>query len=165
MQLLQKSLRPEFLNRVDEVLVFHPLSKGSLHRIVEVQFERLVRDNLLRNGMDARITAAAKDWLADQGYDPVFGARPLKRLMLKAIVNEISSRIVITSYSIHYTKLYEARRHTVEKAVHFALQIHHLVDGVPAYDCHGIIPPKWVGSVKRFFARSPVVYSTAVPNV
>ncbi len=94
MQLLQKSLRPEFLNRVDEVLVFHPLSKGSLHRIVEVQFERLVRDNLLRNGMDARITAAAKDWLADQGYDPVFGARPLKRLMLKAIVNEISGRIV-----------------------------------------------------------------------
>jgi ATP-dependent Clp protease ATP-binding subunit ClpB len=92
--LLRKTLRPEFLNRVDEVLVFHPLSKGSLHRIVEVQFERLVRANLQRNGMDGSITAAAKDWLAEQGYDPAFGARPLKRLMLKEIVNEISGRIV-----------------------------------------------------------------------
>jgi ATP-dependent Clp protease ATP-binding subunit ClpB len=94
LQLLQRTLRPEFLNRVDEVLVFHPLSKGNLHRIVEVQFDRLVRANLRRAGMDARITAAAKDWLADQGYDPVFGARPLKRLMLKTIVNELSLRIV-----------------------------------------------------------------------
>jgi ATP-dependent Clp protease ATP-binding subunit ClpB len=94
MQLIQKTLRPEFLNRVDEVLVFHPLSKGNLHRIVEVQFERLVRANLQRSGMDAAITAAAKDWLADEGYDPVFGARPLKRLMRRAIVNEISNRIV-----------------------------------------------------------------------
>ncbi|MBE0645782.1 MAG: ATP-dependent chaperone ClpB [Bacteroidetes bacterium] len=94
MRLLQKTLRPEFLNRVDEVLVFHPLSKGNLHRIVEVQFERLVRANLQRSGMDAQITPAAKDWLANEGYDPVFGARPLKRLMLKAIVNEISNRIV-----------------------------------------------------------------------
>ncbi|MBR9979316.1 MAG: ATP-dependent chaperone ClpB [Bacteroidetes bacterium] len=92
--LLRKTLRPEFLNRVDEVLVFHPLSKGSLHRIVEVQFERLVRANLQRNGMDGVITAAAKDWLAEQGYDPAFGARPLKRLMLKEIVNELSGRIV-----------------------------------------------------------------------
>ena len=94
MQLIQKTLRPEFLNRIDEVLVFHPLSKGNLHRIVEVQFERLVRANLQRSGMDADITAAAKDWLANEGYDPVFGARPLKRLMLRAIVNEISNRIV-----------------------------------------------------------------------
>ncbi|MDX9757756.1 MAG: ATP-dependent chaperone ClpB [Bacteroidota bacterium] len=93
-QLLRSTLRPEFLNRVDEVLVFHPLSKGSLHRIVEVQFERLVRANLHRNGMDAEITPAAKDWLAEQGYDPVFGARPLKRLMLRTIINELSARIV-----------------------------------------------------------------------
>jgi ATP-dependent Clp protease ATP-binding subunit ClpB len=94
LQLLQKRLRPEFLNRVDEVLVFHPLSKGDLHRIVEVQFERLVRAALVRQGFDGTLTARAKDWLADKGYDPVFGARPLKRLMLKEIVNRISGELV-----------------------------------------------------------------------
>ncbi|MCB2203291.1 ATP-dependent chaperone ClpB [bacterium] len=98
LQLLQKTLRPEFLNRIDEVLMFHPLSKGHLHRIVEVQFERLVRASLKRQGMDATISAAAKDWLADQGYDPVFGARPLKRLMLREIVNRISAGIIRGDY-------------------------------------------------------------------
>ncbi|MDT8324211.1 MAG: ATP-dependent chaperone ClpB, partial [Bacteroidota bacterium] len=98
LQLLQKTLRPEFVNRIDEVLMFHPLSKGHLHRIVEVQFERLVRASLVRQGMDATITGAAKDWLADQGYDPVFGARPLKRLMLREIVNRISTGIVRGEY-------------------------------------------------------------------
>ncbi len=96
--LLQKRMRPEFLNRVDEVLVFRPLSRGDLHRIVEVQFERLVRFNLQRQGMDGVITGAAKDWLAEQGYDPVFGARPLKRLILKDIVNAISAGIVRGEY-------------------------------------------------------------------
>jgi ATP-dependent Clp protease ATP-binding subunit ClpB len=98
LQLLQKRMRPEFLNRVDEVLVFRPLSRGDLHRIVEVQFERLVRDNLQQQGMDAQITGTAKDWLAEQGYDPVFGARPLKRLMLREIVNAISTGIVRGHY-------------------------------------------------------------------
>ena len=99
LQLLQKTLRPEFLNRVDETLMFHPLSKGHLHRIVEVQFERLVRSSLQAQGMDATITAAAKDWLAEQGYDPVFGARPLKRLMLKEVVNRLSAGIIRGEYT------------------------------------------------------------------
>ncbi len=98
LQLLQKRMRPEFLNRVDEVLVFRPLSRGDLHRIVEVQFERLVRFNLQRQGMDGKITPEAKDWLAEQGYDLVFGARPLKRLILKDIVNAISTGIVRGEY-------------------------------------------------------------------
>ena len=108
MQLMQKAMRPEFLNRVDEVLVFHPLSKGNLHRIVEVQFERLLRENLRRNGMDAEITGAAKDWLAEQGYDPVFGARPLKRLMLKLVVNELSGRIVRGEFAKGMTAVIDA---------------------------------------------------------
>lgn len=99
LQLLQKTLRPEFLNRVDETLMFHPLSKGHLHRIVEVQFERLVRSSLRAQGMDATITAAAKDWLAEQGYDPVFGARPLKRLLLKEVVNPLSTHIMRGEYA------------------------------------------------------------------
>ena len=92
--LLQKRLRPEFLNRVDEVLVFHPLSKGDLYRIVEVQFERLVRRALLRLGYDATLTGRAKDYLASKGHDPIFGARPLKRLITREIVNAVSARIL-----------------------------------------------------------------------
>ncbi len=92
--LLQKRLRPEFLNRIDELLVFHPLSKGDLHRIVEVQFERLVAASLQRGGLQASITAQAKDTLAQKGYDPVFGARPLKRLVVKEIVNALSVKIL-----------------------------------------------------------------------
>jgi ATP-dependent Clp protease ATP-binding subunit ClpB len=94
LQLLRHRLRPEFLNRVDEVLVFRPLSRGDLHRIVEVQFERMIQDNLQRQGLDGMLTPRAKDWLAEQGYDPAFGARPLKRLMLKEIVNALSTRIL-----------------------------------------------------------------------
>jgi len=94
MELLQKRLRPEFLNRVEEVLVFHPLSRGDLHRIVEVQFERLVQSALRRQGLQALCTPAAKDWLVQHGYDPIYGARPLKRLMLKEVVNRISTMIL-----------------------------------------------------------------------
>ncbi len=94
LRLLQKQLRPEFLNRIDEALVFHPLSKGHLHRIVEIQFERVIRAALRRQGLDADITLQAKDYLAAKGYDPVFGARPLKRLMTRELANAISSRIL-----------------------------------------------------------------------
>lgn len=92
--LLQKSMRPEFLNRIDDVLVFHPLSKGDLHRIVDVQFERLVRGALKRQSLDAELSPRAKDYLASKGFDPVFGARPLKRLIMREVVNAISTRIM-----------------------------------------------------------------------
>ncbi|RMF57044.1 MAG: ATP-dependent chaperone ClpB [Calditrichaeota bacterium] len=94
LQLLQKTLRPEFLNRVDEVIVFHPLTREHIHRIVDIQFERMVRAALKRQGLDAELTEAAKDYLTRQGYDPVFGARPLKRVMLRQIINEVSRRIL-----------------------------------------------------------------------
>ena len=97
--ILRRSLRPEFLNRVDEVLMFHPLSRMDLYRIVDVQFDRLVRAALRRQGLDGEITEAARAFLAEQGYDPAFGARPLKRLMIKLVVNELSSRIVRGEFS------------------------------------------------------------------
>ncbi|MBN1446752.1 MAG: ATP-dependent chaperone ClpB [Bacteroidetes bacterium] len=118
LQLLQRTLRPEFLNRIDEVLMFHPLSKGHLHRIVEVQFERLVRANLKSQGMDAEITPAAKDWLADKGYDPVFGARPLKRLMFKEIVNRMSAGIVRGEFEKGMTITVDAGAEGLEFRVH-----------------------------------------------
>jgi ATP-dependent Clp protease ATP-binding subunit ClpB len=94
LQILKQKLRPEFLNRVDEVIMFHPLSREDIHRIVSIQFERTVRKTLLRQGLDCTLTERAQDYLADKGYDPVFGARPLKRVMQKELVNEIATRIL-----------------------------------------------------------------------
>jgi len=92
--LLKKKLRPEFLNRIDDILVFNPLTKGNIKKIVDILFERHVRSALLRQEMDAKITEAAKQHFADQGYDPIFDARPLKRIMQKELINEISTKIL-----------------------------------------------------------------------
>lgn len=94
LSLLRQRLRPEFLNRIDETIVFHPLTKAHIRQIVDIQFERSVRTALMRQGIDAELTDAAKDYLAQAGYDPVFGARPLKRLMQRGLINEISTRIL-----------------------------------------------------------------------
>ena len=94
MQMLQRKLRPEFLNRVDEIIMFHPLTREHIHRIVEIQFNRMVRQALQRQKLDAELTEAAKDYLTEKGYDPVFGARPLKRLIQKEVVNALSQRIL-----------------------------------------------------------------------
>jgi len=94
MQILMQKLRPEFLNRVDEMIVFRPLAKEQIHQIVSIQFERTVRKTMQRQGLDGKLTERAKDYLAGKGYDPVFGARPLKRIMQKELVNEIATRIL-----------------------------------------------------------------------
>ncbi len=94
--MLQKRLRPEFLNRVDEILVFHPLTKEDIYRIVDIQFRRLVQEPLQRQGLTAELTDEARKYLTDKGYDPVFGARPLKRLILKEVVNALSAEILRT---------------------------------------------------------------------
>ncbi len=79
---------------LDEVIVFHPLTRENIHQIVSIQFNRLVRAALLRQGLDAQLTDAAKDYLSAQGYDPVFGARPLKRIMQRQIMNEFAKMIL-----------------------------------------------------------------------
>jgi ATP-dependent Clp protease ATP-binding subunit ClpB len=93
-QLMRRTLRPEFLNRIDEILVFKPLTKEHIREIVDILFQRHVRSALLRQGMDAELTEAAKQHFSDEGNDPVFGARPLKRLMQKELTNEISTQIL-----------------------------------------------------------------------
>lgn len=92
--MVRRRLRPEFLNRVDEIIMFHPLSKAHIRNIVDIQFKRLIEKVLQRQGIAATLTDAAKDLLAEQGYDPVFGARPLKRLMQRQIINELATRIL-----------------------------------------------------------------------
>ena len=94
LQIMQKQLRPEFLNRIDEIIVFHPLTREHIHHIVDIQFERMIRSALQRQGLDAELTEHAKDYLAAQGYDPVFGARPLKRLLQRQILNELAAKIL-----------------------------------------------------------------------
>jgi ATP-dependent Clp protease ATP-binding subunit ClpB len=94
LQLLRQRMRPEFLNRVDEILVFHPLTRENIRSIVDILFERYVRTALLRQGLDADLTEAAKKYFAAAGYDPIFGARPLKRIMQKELINEISTKIL-----------------------------------------------------------------------
>jgi ATP-dependent Clp protease ATP-binding subunit ClpB len=91
--LLKKSIRPEFLNRIDDVIMFTPLSRENIRAIVELQFEG-VRKTLAQNGIEINATEEAMDWLAQLGFDPQFGARPLKRVMQKRILNELSKQIL-----------------------------------------------------------------------
>jgi ATP-dependent Clp protease ATP-binding subunit ClpB len=91
--LLKATIRPEFLNRVDEIIVFKPLAKQDIRTIVELQLRRV--ENLLAGqGLMLEVTDEAKDWLATTGYDPVYGARPLKRVIQKHLVNPLSQKIL-----------------------------------------------------------------------
>ena len=94
LQLMRRRLRPEFINRVDEFIVFHPLTRANIREIVGIQFERMVVGALKRQGIEVELTEAAQDLLAEAGYDPVFGARPLKRVIQRQIVNAISQQIL-----------------------------------------------------------------------
>ena len=93
MTLLRQTIRPEFLNRVDEVIMFHPLMKKEIRGIINIQLEGL-KDMVAKNGIQLEFGEYAIDFLAENGYDPQFGARPLKRLIQKEIVNQLSKRIL-----------------------------------------------------------------------
>ena len=95
---LKRHFRPEFLNRVDETIIFHRLSQEDLARIVDIQLERL-RQRLHERRIMVRLSDAAKEQLAKDGYDPVFGARPLKRLIQKEIENPLARRILAGEYA------------------------------------------------------------------
>jgi ATP-dependent Clp protease ATP-binding subunit ClpB len=93
MNLLRQTIRPEFLNRVDEVIMFQPLLKNEIRGIIRIQLESLSK-MLAKNGIDIRFTDYTLDYLAENGYDAQYGARPLKRLIQKAIVNPLSKKIL-----------------------------------------------------------------------
>ncbi len=93
MTLLRQTVRPEFLNRVDEIIMFQPLLKKQIQGIVKIQLEAL-RKLVAENGIQLRYSDYLLEFLADQGYDPQFGARPLKRLIQKMIVNDLSKKIL-----------------------------------------------------------------------
>lgn len=92
-ELLKKSIRPEFLNRIDETIMFTPLSREDVTKIVEFQFNG-IKKILAENDIHLDATPEAIDWLAQLGYDPQFGARPVKRVMQKRVLNELSKQIL-----------------------------------------------------------------------
>jgi ATP-dependent Clp protease ATP-binding subunit ClpB len=91
--LLKTAFRPEFLNRIDETIIFHPLGREQLTRIVDVQLEHL-RKRLAARNINVDISDEAKKLLAEEGYDPTFGARPLKRVIQQRIENPLATRIL-----------------------------------------------------------------------
>ncbi len=93
MNVVRSHFRPEFLNRIDDVIVFHRLSREDLRRIVRIQFD-LLRRRLASRRLDLELTDEAADWLAEHGYDPAFGARPLKRLLQTAIADPLALRVL-----------------------------------------------------------------------
>ena len=93
MSLLKQTIRPEFLNRVDEVIMFQPLMRSEIKGIINIQLQQL-KDMVAKNGMILEFSDYALEYLSVQGYDPQFGARPLKRLIQKEIINLLSKKIL-----------------------------------------------------------------------
>lgn len=92
-QLLQQAFRPEFLNRIDDIVIFDPLSEKELEKIIELQLQ-LVEERLAEKQIKLTVTPAAKKYLAEAGFSPTFGARPLKRLIQNTILDELSMGII-----------------------------------------------------------------------
>ena len=92
-ELLKKMIRPEFLNRVDDTVMFLPLGRSEIQRIVKLQFERIA-ERLATQGVMVQITDRAVDWLATVGFDPQFGARPVKRALQQFVLNDLSKQIL-----------------------------------------------------------------------
>ena len=98
MAAVREHFRPEFLNRLDEVLIFNRLTLANLRRIVDVQLER-VRSRFAQRDLSLELTDAAKDWLAQRGFDPVYGARPLKRVLRKELEDRVALMLLDGSIS------------------------------------------------------------------
>ena len=93
MDVVRASFRPEFLNRLDEILLFHRLTRAEMTGVVTIQLGRL-KDILAERKIELALDQAAQDWLADKGYDPVYGARPLKRVIQRELQNPLASLIL-----------------------------------------------------------------------
>ena len=95
---MKRAFRPEFLNRIDEIIVFDSLSKEQIHEIVDLMVAE-IEDRLAEHGVTIELTQAAKDWLANEGYDRQYGARPLRRAIQRHIENPLSKLILAQEFS------------------------------------------------------------------
>lgn len=106
--LLKQSIRPEFLNRIDEVVMFTPLDMSEVRAVVELQINGL-KKMLAQKQMNIEVTEAALDYLAAQGYEPQFGARPVKRVIQRLVLNELSKKILAGSVHANSTIVIDVR--------------------------------------------------------
>ena len=93
LELLKKTIRPEFLNRIDEIIMFTPLTENEIRQIVGLQLNT-VKKMVAQNGIELKFTDAALDFISHEGYDPQFGARPVKRVIQRYVLNELSKEIL-----------------------------------------------------------------------
>ena len=105
---LRQHFLPEFLNRIDETIVFHPLGREELHKIVDLQLSRL-KSQLQENKFDLEVTPAAKELLTQEGYDPVYGARPLKRTIQQRLQNSLANSILSGEFAEGSTIIVDVR--------------------------------------------------------
>jgi len=99
MEALKRALRPEFINRIDEIIMFKPLMKEEINKIVNLQLRQLKERLKINNNIELEYTEEAVNWLSAEGFDPQYGARPLKRLINKELVNQLSKRILADQLS------------------------------------------------------------------
>jgi ATP-dependent Clp protease ATP-binding subunit ClpB len=121
--LLRQTIRPEFLNRIDEIIMFHPLMKKEIKGIVRIQLENL-KELVAANGIQLEFSDYTLDYLTENGYDPQFGARPLKRLIQKEIVNQLSKRILAGDIDRSHTVLVDV----FDGVVVFRNDLHEVVE-------------------------------------
>jgi ATP-dependent Clp protease ATP-binding subunit ClpB len=98
LETLRQHFRPEFLNRVDEIIVFHPLSREHMKAIIDIQLRGLVK-RLADRKIKVELTDQAKDFLVQEGYDPMYGARPLKRTIQKRVLDPLAVRVLEGEFS------------------------------------------------------------------
>jgi ATP-dependent Clp protease ATP-binding subunit ClpB len=92
-EILKQTVRPEFLNRIDEIIMFDPLTKNDIREILHIQIKEL-QDKLSENGVEITFTKAFEDYIVGQDYDPAYGARPLKRLIQRELVNKLATSVL-----------------------------------------------------------------------
>ena len=90
---LKQHLKPEVLNRIDEIVMFEPLTEKEISKIVDIQLS-IVHKMLKHSGIELRVTDKARAWIAHIGYDATYGARPVKRVIQREVINELSKRIL-----------------------------------------------------------------------
>ncbi len=98
-ELLRKTIRPEFLNRIDETIMFTPLRRDDIKQIVRIQLKRIMK-RLGNQNLNVEMTDKAMDWVANVGYDPQYGARPINRILQKYVLNELSKKILAGDVSV-----------------------------------------------------------------
>lgn len=105
LELLRQTIRPEFLNRIDEIIMFEPLTKNDIRDILHIQMKQL-QSKLSDDGVEISFTPAFEDYMTDMGYDPAFGARPIKRVMQRELVNQLAKAIL--DGTVHRDSVIEA---------------------------------------------------------